>query len=120
MRKQALVLFKDKREPFFVGGSRKTDEIYFVGSDLKVKDLDGHIHNYENILLEGQNGCVVSNLDRVQSEADVVVIIDDNDDEVTLSMPEWMLTWLLDNGTANEGGIFDLWVEDNYIGLKNR
>jgi hypothetical protein len=119
MRKQALVIFKDNRKPFFVGGSRKTDEIYFEGSDLKVKDLDGHIHNYENILLEGQCGFIVSNLDRVQSEADVVVIIDDNDDEVTLSMPEWMLTWLLDNGTANEG-IFDLWIEDDYICLKNR
>lgn len=102
MRKEGLVLFKDGRKPLVVGGSRKTDEIYFEGQDLKVLDTDGFIHTFPNTLNPGQSGVIVDdNFTSVSESIDVLVIVsDDYNDEFEL--PNWVMEIL----TPNEEGYY--------------
>ena len=108
MRKEGLVLFKDGRAPFVVGGSRKTDEIFFDGQDLKVLDTDGFVHVFPNTLNPEQKGFIVDdNFTSVSEKVDVLVIVSD-DYNNEFDLPNWVVAQLDANYSKDEAGYYEI------------
>ena len=114
-----FIMFKDGRPPMVVGGSRSTDEIYFEGSSLRVKDTDGFIKIYEDLVLQGQTTFLAKNLDN-GPDVDIITIIDDCDYEVELSLPKWASDWVNKNAQDVEGIAHIWWDEFYFIAIKQK